>query len=813
MNNRITFFLALLIAALNCNAQTGSKKHIDFDMDWRFHLGNVAEAYQKDYNDGDWRSLDVPHDWSIEGEYKKNNPAGIRGAFLPTGIGWYRKDFEYRTQWDGKRISILFDGVYMNSTVFINGKKLGYRPYGYIGFQYDLTPYLVSGKNTIAVKVDHSKAPSGRWYTGSGIYRHVNLLVTGQVHFPRHGVQVRSNVDHSTNATAQIISTVENHRSAPQTLLLEQVLNDKDGKEVLSVLSEEISVKSKEQVVQDISVRKALLWSAETPENRYLLTTRILNTEGTVVDEVTNTIGFRSVEFSAENGLSVNGKKTIIKGMCMHHDAGPVGAAVPEDVLHRRLKLLKEMGCNAIRTTHNPFAPEFYEMCDEMGFYVMDEAFDGWETPKAKYDYGNYFAEWWKKDLTEFIKRDINHPSVIFWSIGNEVRGFTDEKQHELVVFVKKLDDSRPITQGEGSEGTALDIAGMNGHGEFKGAIADFYKKRPDLPIIGTEITHTYQTRGVYRSQTSYRRRDFPAPWEIGKSFAKMKDRVYLIPDLSEEEVFPEAKMPYQSSYDNSIVRMGIRDYWRVTKDKPYFLGAFRWTAFDYLGESFGWPARTASFGILDLAGFPTDNYYLYQSLWSEKPMVHLLPHWTHSGKENVKIPVVVYTNTGAAELFLNGKSLGKKNSKGEELQLVWQVPYRPGELKVVAKTKGGDMISEVRRTAGKPTTIEIESDRKYLSYGNRDVAHLTVSVVDSSGIEVPGAKNQLKVSVTGGGEAVGLENGDILDLSPNKSDTRKLFNGKLLALVQASEKKENIKVEITGSGLKKAILKLERRD
>ena len=814
MKKKCTILIFLTVALLSCSGSAISamgREQVSLDHNWHFHLGDIDGAYQKEFDDTGWRVLDLPHDWSIEGEYNKNNPAGISGAFLPTGIGWYRKEITYKPTWDDKKIYILFDGVYMNSTVYINGRKLGTRPYGYIGFQYDLTDYLLPGKNIIAVKVDHSKAPSGRWYTGSGIYRHVNLLVTGELHLSRHGVQVKSNLEHMNLASVRITSTVENHAPGSEAVILQQILKDKEGHIVHEQRSDRIEIDGRKDIDQQIELKNPLLWSAEIPENRYVLETRVLDMNSNIIDEVLNVIGFRKIEMSPEKGLLINGKRTIIKGMCMHHDAGPVGAAVPEDVLRRRLKLLKEMGCNAIRTTHNPFAPEFYEMCDEMGFYVMDEAFDGWEVAKAAHDYGNYFEQWWQEDLTEFIKRDINHPSVILWSIGNEVRGFTDKRQHELVDFIKQLDSSRPITQGEGSKGTAIEIAGMNGHGELKGAIAGFHKKHPDKPIIGTEITHTYQTRGVYRTKTSYRRRDFPAPWEKGQSFASMMNKVYLIPDLSEKEVFPEFELPYQSSYDNSIVRMGIRDYWKETKDKIYFLGAFRWTAFDYLGESFGWPARTAPFGIMDLCGFPTDNYYLYQSIWSDDPMVHLLPHWTHPGKENVKIPVVVYTNTDGAELFLNGRSLGKKKMKEDEMQLVWQVPYQPGELKVVAHTDLGQPITKVYKTAGAPAAIKISTDRRSLSYQNRDVAHLQISIVDGKGIEVPWANKDLHIEVKGGGKNMGLENGDILDLTSHQAPNRKTFNGKLLAMIQAVDTEEDIEVLISGNGLTTAKIKLER--
>lgn len=807
----ILYYLSLFVfSSFSSYSQTSDKissprKVIDFDFDWRFKLGDFKNAYTHDFNDKDWKKLNLPHDWSIEGAYDSINPSGTAGAFLPTGIGWYRKNFNYLKKGEDKKVSIQFDGIYKNSTVWINGIKLGTRPNGYIGFSYNLTPYLKNGKNVISVKVNHSKAPSGRWYTGSGIYRHVKLLITKKIYIPKRDVFISTPKVKSKEATIKIELSIKNELNNTEKVKVSYHIFDNKNKKINQFSENIILQKGTNSFKNHIVLLKPELWS---PSNPYLYNLQVTIEKGTkIIDQYNNTFGVRSISFSAKNGFELNGVQTILKGVCLHHDAGPVGTAVPDDVLLRRLKILKKMGCNAIRTSHTPFAPEFYDMCDSLGFLVMDESFDGWEVAKAKYDYGLNFEKWWKTDLEDFIKRDRNHPSVIIWSIGNEVRGYTDKTQQKLVDFIKSIDTTRPISQGRGYYGEAIDVAGFNGHGEYKGSLDKFHNKHPDKPIIGTEITHNYQTRGVYRSKTSYRIRDFPAPWEKkqiakGKGFNSIKEKIYLVDDLTEKEVFTDVNPIYQSSYDNSIVRMGIRDYWKATKNLPYFLGAFRWTGFDYLGESFGWPARTMNFGVIDLAGFPTDNYYLYQSLWTEKPMVHMLPHWTHQNKENVEIPVVIYTNCESAELFLNGKSLGEKPMT-DDLQIVWKVPYTKGKLKVVAKNKGQKVIRKIYQTAGEPYTVKILLDRQSILANQKAIIHAEILIVDKNGIEVPSANNLLIFELEGAGKLIGVENGDIIDLSPHKINYRKAFNGKCLGIIQSNGLQGDIKLKIKSKGLK----------
>lgn len=803
---RPLLWLALLFLVLeSCSFAKGNivpsgRISYDFDLNWKFKLGDDAAASKIDFKDDGWRTLNVPHDWSIEGEYDKDNPSGVRGGFLPTGIGWYRKAFNWLSEWENKKISIVFDGVYCNSTVWINGKELGTRPNGYIGFSYDLTPHLQKGTNVVSVRVDHSKAPSGRWYTGSGIYRHVKLLATERIYVPEGGLFITTSKITSGEATIAVDLEVANTLREKKKVDIVYKVLDLKGNKVVENKKSLLLAKGTNKTRASLLLENPVLWSTDHP-NLYTLQVQVVDGNKGSWDNYESTFGVRSISFSADKGFLLNGTKTILKGVCNHHDAGPVGSAVPNDVLYRRLKILKEMGCNAIRTSHNPFAPEFYDMCDNMGFLVMDEAFDGWETPKAEHDYGNYFEDWWQTDLEAFIKRDRNHPSVIIWSIGNEVKGYTDETQKRLVDFVKSLDTTRPVSQGRGYRGPAIDLAGFNGHGEYRGRLAKFHKENPTKPIIGTEITHGMQTRGIYRTKTKYRLRDTPAPWERNKKFSAIEDKVFLVDDLTGEEVFKGIDPMYHSSYDNAIVRMGIRDYWRETKDLDYFLGAFRWTGFDYLGESFNWPARTMSFGVIDLAGFPTDNYFLYQSIWTSKPMVHLLPHWTHPNREGTIIPVVAYTNCDSAELFLNGRSLGEKPMT-DDLRMIWHVPYTKGELKVVAKKKGRIVAAAVQKTAGRAQTIRVGADRTEIRPNQKDVVHITLSIVDEQGVELPQADHLLHFEIEGPGKLIGVENGDILDVSPAKANSKNAFNGKCLAIVQAGKEEGVIVFTATSEGL-----------
>lgn len=797
--NFVKSLLLIVICVCQALGQTRTKSTLDFD--WKFVQKDIKNAEQPSFDDASWRALNVPHDWSIEGKYDENNPSGKSGAFLPNGIGWYRKKISISKLESNDKYFVEFDGVYLNSDVWLNGNHLGFHPNGYMSFSYDLTPYLKEGDNILAVRVDHSKTPSGRWYTGSGIYRHVWLTKTEDIYIPKSGTYVTTPKVSNLNATVKIETTLNNESGRKAKVVLKSIIKDKNGNKVTESVTN-VKLKDNAVLTQECTVSKPELWSPDTP-NMYLLESVIL-VNGKEKDRYKTPFGIRKLEWNVTKGLLLNDKPILMKGLSNHQDAGAVGVAVPDDVLYRRLKMLKDMGCNALRTAHHPFSPEFYTMCDTLGFMVMDEAFDGWWRTKAKYDYGLYFKDHWQKDLKGFLKRDRNHPSVVIWSIGNEVHKFTPDEQKILVDFVKSVDLTRPVTQGRGYSAPYIDIAGFNGHGEFKGAIKKYHKAHPEKLIIGTEITHTLQTRGIYRTKTWYRTKDNPAPWEKPENFAKMEHKIYKIPDLSEEEVFTGITKKYQSSYDNSIVRVGVRDDWKRVEKYPYYIGNFRWTGFDYLGESFSWPARTANFGIIDLAGFPKDHYYLYQSLWSDKPMVHILPHWTHTGKEGVEIPVVVYTNCNSVELFLNGESLGEKKM-GDERQIVWKVPYKAGELKAAAKKDGKVVLEKIYRTAGASVALHVSTDRNTIDANKTDIIHCEVTVVDKDGIPVPAADNMVNFEISGPAQLVGVENGDILDMSSNKVNSRKVFNGKCLLLLQSTGKSGKVVVKAKSKGLETA--------
>ncbi len=816
---KVRLLIAAKIACVMLFADLQATEKINFDLHWKFIQEDVKGAEQAGYNDQKWRSLNVPHDWSIEGEYKETeNGTDWQSGYLPVGVGWYRKTFDMDKKWANKMVQLMFDGVYLNSDVWINGHHLGHRPNGYVSFYYDITPHLKKKGNVIAVKVDHSKPLTGRWYTGSGIYRSVYLLVHNQTYIDPWGVFFQTPEVSKEKAACKV--DVEFVNSTGKALTVKTELIDKSGK-VVSCDEKVTSVKSKgkQQLALSVDVKNPRLWS---PDNPYVYTLRTsLSVKGKILDQTEQLVGIRKLSFSATEGFKLNDVSMKIKGVCDHHTAGAVGAAIPDDVLYRRLKLLKDMGLNSIRTAHNPYSPTFYAMCDTLGIMVMNEAFDGWEVEKAEHDYGNFFEEWWQRDLTDFIKRDRNHPSVIIWSIGNEVRKATPKTQKMLVDAIHQLDPTRPVTQG-GTDPTRgmtvdydknfqyIDIVGFNGNGEEVGEFEMFQSKNLNRPAIGTEVPHTYQTRGVYRTKTTWRRRDFPAPWELKNiiPWDKFKDRVFEIPDLTEEEVFPEEieNKYYQSSYDNASVRISARHSWQRTTSFPFLMGEYRWGSFDYLGEA-EWPQRCGNFGIIDICGFPKDHYYLYQSLWSDKPMVHLLPHWTHPGKEGVEIPVVVYTNCDAAELFLDGVSLGKKDYVGE--QLVWLVPYQQGEISVKAYKNGKEVASKAYHSAGDAAGFDVKADKKIIRANEKDVIHLEIDVVDKNGYFCPLASNLVEVEVSGPATILAMDNGDPIELTPYKVNQKKAFRGKCLLMLQATAESGTVTVKLNSPGLETKTVQL----
>ncbi len=751
-----------------------ARQRQNFDADWLFLLGDSAQMSQVDYNDSFWRKLNVPHDWAIEGDFYVGNPSGAGGGALPGGIGWYRKHF---TLDKIEKVFIEFDGVYMNSTVYVNGKEVGFRPYGYSSFEYDITPYVKKGENVVAVRVDNSDQPNSRWYSGCGIYRHVWLTKTNPIHVKHWGVFVNNGkveVDYE-NPTNQKV-TVKN------TWL------DAEGKPT--------------------SIKKPRKWSCEDPYIYKVRTQLIVG--GKVVDEVETTTGFRDFKFDAKTGFWLNGKNFKLNGVCEHHDFGCLGAALNEDALHRKLTKLKAMGVNSIRSSHNPPAPELLNMCDTMGLIVMDESFDMWRRKKTQNDYARFFDEWHERDLMDLILRDRNHPSILMWSIGNEVLeqwssaeadtltleqanlilnaghdASTLAKDGELSVqslltqhlaeIVKRYDTSRPITAGcnEPSPNNhlfksgAIDLIGFNYHHQW---VKDVPKNFPNKPFIFSESVSALQTRGFYMmpSDTVYKA---PVQWWLPYT-----DPTYMC-----------------SAYDNFHASWSSthEETWDVVKHTPYVGGQYIWTGFDYIGEPtpYGFPARSSYFGIIDLAGFPKDSYYMYQSEWTEKPMLHLFPHWNWVPGDYIDM-WCYYNGADEVELFVNGESQGVRKkaehqSEGwkpglcTEYHVGWRVTFDPGEVKAVSRKNGKVVCEQVIKTAGAPDHIRLSID-----YKGKETTFITAEVVDKDGNLCPWAEDQIYFIYEGEGKVIGTDNGCQTSMENFKAPQRKAFFGKCMVVV-----------------------------
>lgn len=764
-----------------------------FNRGWKFIQEDASGAELVGFSDSLWRTLDLPHDWSIEGEYTEDNAMSDRGGYLPAGIGWYRKTVEVPRDWKGKRIEIAFDGVFMNSTVWANGKKLGHRPYGWISFAYDVSDIVdASNSITFAVRVDNDKQPAARWYTGSGIYANTWIDVKSKVHVPHDGIFIRTE-----GSLVKIDTEVFNVSSHSNQVELKTFILDTSGQEVAKAESSERVLSGNKMVVkQTIELDRPDLWSVETP-TLYTAVTE-LHVRGEVVDRMETRFGIRDVEWIAETGVWLNGKNVKLRGVCNHQDAGALGSAVPDKILRFRIQQLKNMGVNAIRVSHNPQTPQFYDMCDEIGMLVMDEIFDGWKR-KAEHDYGAHsFEGWWERDVTAWIKRDRNHPSILIYSVGNETSGPVAK---DLVALCNQLDDTRPVTSGHsGSE--HMNVHGVNGSSEKMGwfehlADDEVFK---DKVFIGTENTHTWQVRGFYRTQTWFR-----------DGFPNARQKPYPLPDLTDEEVFTydwildeyrsNGKQIFNSSYDNAMVRVTSRLNIAQLRDIPQYAGSFRWTGHDYIGEAGyvhgGWPFKSFMGGAIDMANFEKDLFYLYQSQWTEDPMVHILPHWTHPTlNEGVGIPVWVYSNCDSVELFLNGISLGKyvPGTEWTEMQCEWIVPWTPGTLKAVGYKNGIAVTEEIIRTADAPVQNVLSIDGKPLAEVGEDIVQVRVSALDGKGEFYPYGENRTHFHVIGPAAIKALDNGSPIDVEKHFQATDRIaFYGLTRAYVEATGEKGNI--------------------
>lgn len=823
--------LAAVSMLLTCSTSSLLADRVtqNFNSDWRFSLKADASASEAQFNDSQWRVLNLPHDWAIEGDFDQRNPSGTGGGALPGGTGWYRKSFTIDSADKGNVFSIEFDGVYMNSSVYVNGHLLGIRPYGYISFSYDITPYIKWGEeNIVSVKVDNSDQPNSRWYSGCGIYRNVRLVKTAPVHVAQWGTYVTADIDRSNTAQVSIETTVLNASGKSSAVTLRTTLLDAKGKAVAET-EKSINVAERTKAEQSISLQNAHLWSLDDPY-LYTVKTEILQ-DGKVIDTYNTQTGLRTIKFDAETGFYLNGKHVVINGVCNHHDLGCLGSAINVRALERQLEILKAMGCNGIRCSHNPPAPELLELCDKMGFVVMDEAFDMWRRRKTEKDYARFFDEWFEKDLTDLVVRDRNHPSIVIWSIGNEVlEQWSDAKadtlsleQANLILnaghsadqlaqegdqlsvnslitirladIVKSLDKTRPITAGcnEPSPGNhlfrsgALDIIGYNYHNEN---VASVPRNFPGKPFIITESISGLMTRGFYQMPSS---QQFVWPERWDKPFY---NDTYAC-----------------SSYDNCHVPWGTyhEDNMLTLRKYPYVSGQFIWTGFDYIGEPtpYGWPARSSYFGIVDLAGFPKDVYYLYQSEWTDTPVLHLFPHWNWEPGQEIDM-WCYYNNADEVELFINGKSQGVRSKDAEHLHVVWNVTFEPGTVKVVARKGGKQVAQQEIRTAGEPAQIRLTADRRKIKADGTDLSYITVEILDKNGNLCPNAENLVNFQINGQAFIAGVDNGSPISLERFKDNKRKAFYGKCLVVLQNNGKKGKAKITATSDGLKTATLKIK---
>jgi beta-galactosidase len=793
------FAFVVMVSAVLAHAETSPRVREKFDFDWRFQPGDIAEASAPEYQGASWRKLDVPYDFSVEGDFSRSNASGT--AFLPTGIAWYRKSFNVPADWKNKTVEIEFDGVSMNSQVWINGHLLGNRPYAFSSFAYELTPFLKTGAtNVIAVRVDHSENADSRFYVGSGIYRHVWLIATEQVHVARHGVYVTTPDVSSDSASAQIETRVQNASTNAQEVELITKLVAPNGRVVGQISSKaHIAGMTDEPFKQDVNIIHPKLWSPDSPALYQAVTTVRIGRK--TVDSLETTFGVRSIRFDAQTGFFLNGQPMKFKGICMHHDAGALGAAVPDAVLERRLRLAKEIGCNAIRTSHNPMAPELYDLCDRLGLMVMDEAFDEWTGAKNKWitgrnngapshhGYSEFFDQWADIDLREMVERDRNHPSIMLWSIGNEVdfqndpfsyptdgRNYNSNKPSaeilartapRLIKVVHETDPSRPVTAA------LANIPASNATG-----LADL------LDVVG------------YNYQIEQYAKDF--------------------------ERYPNRKIV------GSENGFGL-EYVEITKN-PRVSGQFLWVGYDFLGESDSWPSRGSASGLFDTCGFLKPRSFVRAALWAEQPVVYIgvrpsfgvggrgrggfgiQSHWNWQSNSAAALGVDVFSNCKTVELFLNDKSLGSKSSTESTNEMFrWSVPFQAGELKAVGSRDGKTVQSRLV-TAGQPARLELVPDKTKLDASGEDVSQIELRLVDEKGVLVPNGAALCNVRVEGAGRLLALDNGDQRDMTPLRQPSRKLNQGRAFLVVESLHEAGPITVTVSAEGLPETKLKLRAR-
>jgi len=760
---------------------------------WRFHRGDVDDGAAPELDDSDWEAVEVPHDWSIEGPFDPEAPGGAAQGYAPEGVGWYRRELPADIEGEP---TIRFDGVYRNFDVYVDGEHVGHRPYGYSTVTYDLSEYDVSGGETLAVRVANDEHPHSRWYTGSGIYRDVSLTETDPVAVAPFGTDVRTNAVNRQRAEVQVLTEVENAESEAVTVALETDILDADG-EVVATAGNTATVGAGEhhEFEQRLSIADPDRWTLEDP-TRYVARSVVYREDSGAtddgdgdgddplpVDDYVTPFGIRTFEWTTDSGFFLNGEPVDLKGVNLHHDAGCLGAAVTERALERRLETLQELGCNAIRTAHNPPQPELLELCDRMGFLVVDEVYDKWRHVGAE----DFFEEWWREDLAAMVDRDRNHPSIVLWSVGNEnFDQGSDEMIDDLAMLTEatsEMDPTRPVTYGnppwgEGTEGVVENIERVADHvdvlvGNYQEHWYDDYQEAGiDLPILGSENRRFFRGAG--------------------------DDPLAFVP----------------------------RNPWYDVAERDDVCGQFLWPGIDYLGEARDWPSKGWPTGLIDTTGAIKPSGRFHQAAWSDEPVVSaaavdhdrerpacrppwsgppLSAHWNFPDREDSQgfVNVYTFTNAEAVELYQNDELLGTQRVEDYGPRPVeWYVPYESGTLRAVAK-EGGEAVDEhVLETAGDPTRIELEADRESVAADGRDLVYVEATVTDDDGVRVPRATHEVEFSVSGPGEIAGVDNGDLDSDEPWVGDTRSAYHGNCIAVVQAAREGGSLGVEATADGL-----------
>ncbi|WP_066630840.1 beta-galactosidase GalB [Labilibacter marinus] len=818
--NLLSFFSLLIIATLlqSCN-KVNFVEDKDFNDNWLFFKGQAEDAQQVTFDDSDWRALNLPHDWAIEGPF--DNKYNARTGGLPVhGTGWYRKHFKIKKEDDGKSIAIEFDGAMSNAQVWVNGEFAGKRPYGYIGFEIDMTPYIKFGEENVIAVCLQPEDLSARWYPGAGIYRNVRLKINNKLYVPQYGTYITTPEVSKQEATVQLQTHIKNANGSEKSAVLHTEIFDPNGITIKTIQSDIVIQSGTTGTVnQNIKVENPLLWDIYVP-NLYKAVSQI-KLNGTIIDEYVSTFGIREIDFSREHGFRLNGKTVKLQGVCMHHDMGPLGAAINYRAKERQMEIMKSMGVNALRTSHNPPSPELLEICDKLGIVVQVEAFDEWEIGKVPNGYNKYFKKWHERDLRDMIKRDQNHPCVIMWSIGNEIleQGRKDgwKVAKKLTDICHDQDPTRPTTAGfnyfpapfNNKLSDYIDIIGLN---YWPLEYDDVMEMNSKYIVYGSETSSQTSSRGVYHLPI---------------------------------EALPQKESNQVSSYDGIV-----GPPWAYPPDVEFeqqekntkSLGEFMWTGFDYLGEptpyggrdnsthgywNDNWPSHSSYFAPVDLCGFPKDRYYLYQSQWTTEPMVHVLPHWNWKGMEGDSIPVFAYTNCEEVELFVNGVSVGKK-VKGVDLtpipaeyhgvelgtymskyRLNWKVPYQPGSIKVIAYTDGKEQASKEIKTSTEPAKVQLVADRTIIDADGRDLSFITVSVTDKEGNQCLTANNSIKFDISGQGTIAAVGNGNSASLEPFQADNITLFNGLCLLVVKSNDKKGEINITASSENLESASINI----